>query len=128
MSRQVIEAREQEFQEAFNGGDTSGVARLFTEDGRVLPPNADAAQGRANIEAFFRGELPERASLSLRLLTVHESPDLCAAVGLFELERRPEGASPEKDSGKYIEVWTRQSDGSWLLAEDIFNSSLPAPG
>jgi hypothetical protein len=25
-------------------------------------------------------------------------------------------------------VWTHQSDGSWLLAEDIFNSNLRAPG
>jgi uncharacterized protein (TIGR02246 family) len=127
MTRQVIEAREQAFVEAFNGGDAAGVAGLFTEDGRVLPPNADAVQGRANIEAFFK-ENQARASLSLRLFTVHESPDLCVAVGLSEVERHPDGASPERDRGKFIEVWTRQSDGRWLLAEDIFNSSLPTPG
>jgi uncharacterized protein (TIGR02246 family) len=67
MTRQDIQAREREFVEAFNRGDASGVARLFTEDGRVLPPNADAVQGRANIEAFFK-EDQARASLSLRLL------------------------------------------------------------
>jgi uncharacterized protein (TIGR02246 family) len=127
MSRPAIEAREREFVEAFNGGDAAGVARLFTEDGRVLPPNARAVQGRANVEAFMKEDLAQ-ASLSLRLLTVHASADLCVAVGLSEVERHPGGASPEKDIGKYIEVWTHQSDGSWLLAEDIFNSSLPAPG
>jgi uncharacterized protein (TIGR02246 family) len=111
----------------FNAGDASGVARLFTEDGRVLPPNADAVQGRANIEAFFK-EDQARPSLSLRLLTVHVCAGLCVAVGLSEVERHPKGASPDKDSGKFIEVWTRQSDGSWLLAEDIFNSNLRTPG
>jgi uncharacterized protein (TIGR02246 family) len=126
MTRQDIEAREQEFVEAFNGGDASGVARLFTEDGRVLPPNADAVQGRANIEAFFK-EDQARASLSLHLLTVHECAGLCVAVGLSEVERHPDGASPDKEGGKFVEVWTRQSDGSWLLAEDIFNSNPRTP-
>jgi uncharacterized protein (TIGR02246 family) len=127
MTRQDIEAREQEFVEAFNRGDASGVARLFTEDGRLLPPNGDAVQGRANIEAFFE-EDQARASLSLRLLAVHECGGLCVAVGLSEVERHPDGASPDQDRGKFIEVWTRQSDGSWLLAEDIFNSNLRTPG
>jgi uncharacterized protein (TIGR02246 family) len=127
MTRQDIQAREREFVEAFNRGDASGVAGLFTEDGRVLPPNADAVQGRANIEAFFK-EDQARASLSLRLLTVHECAGLCVAVGLSEVERHPDGASPDKDRGKFVEVWTRQSDGSWLLAEDIFNSNLRTPG
>jgi len=33
----------------------------------------------------------------------------------------PEGV----DSGKYVEIWRRQSDGSWKMAIDIFNSDLP---
>jgi ketosteroid isomerase-like protein len=37
------------------------------------------------------------------------------------------GGEPQKDSGKFIEVWRRQGDGSWKIADDIFNSSLPAP-
>jgi uncharacterized protein (TIGR02246 family) len=127
MTRQDIEAREQEFVEAFNAGNASGVARLFTEDGRVLPPNADAVQGRANIEAFFK-EDQVRASLSLHLLTVHECTGLCVAVGLSEVERHPDGASRNKYSGKFVEVWTRQSNGSWLLAEDIFNANPRTPG
>jgi uncharacterized protein (TIGR02246 family) len=127
MTRPDIQAREQEFVEAFNRGEASGVARLFTEDGRVLPPNADAVEGRANIEAFFK-EDQARASLSLRLLTVHECAGLCVAVGLSEVERQPDGASPDKDRGKFVQVWTRQSDGSWLLAEGIFNSNQRTPG
>ena len=31
------------------------------------------------------------------------------------------------DNGKFVEVWRRQGDGSWLIADDIFNSNLPAP-
>jgi ketosteroid isomerase-like protein len=31
------------------------------------------------------------------------------------------------DSGKYIEIWRKQSDGTWKLVRDIFNSDLPLP-
>ena len=34
---------------------------------------------------------------------------------------------PIPDHGKYIEIWRRQSDGSWKVALDIFNSDLPLP-
>jgi uncharacterized protein (TIGR02246 family) len=128
MSRQDIESREQEWLSAFNGGDAAGVAGLYTEDGRLLPPNSDVVEGRSAIEAFVKNFLDMGASLSFSLLTVHESPDLCAVVGRYELEFQPEGAEPGRDSGKFIEVWTRQGDGSWLMADDIYNSSLPAPG
>jgi hypothetical protein len=35
----------------------------------------------------------------------------------------PEGAPrPVEEIGKYIEIRTRQADGSWPIAADIFNS------
>jgi ketosteroid isomerase-like protein len=41
MSRREIEAREREFVAAFNGGDAAALARLYGENARILPPNAD---------------------------------------------------------------------------------------
>jgi Nuclear transport factor 2 (NTF2) domain len=93
MTRQDIEAREQEFVEAFNSGDASGVACLFTEDGRVLPPNADAVQGRASIEAFFKEDQARRRSRCACSLCT--SPRICASRSassrwsVIPRERRP---------------------------------------
>ena len=128
MSRQAIEAREQEFLDAFNSGDAASVARLYSDGGRILPPNAEVVQGREAIEGFIKEFISMGASLSFELIAVHESTDLCAAVGRFKLDLRPPGAEPQSDSGKYIEVWTRDADGSWRILDDIFNSSLPAGG
>jgi len=127
MSRQDIEAHEARWLAAFNDGDASGVACLYLENGRVLPPNDDIVQGRAAIEAFVKEFFEVNPTMSFTLLNVHESADMCAAVGRYEMELRPPGAQTQKDSGKFIEVWTRQPDGSWLMADDIFNSNRPAP-
>jgi len=33
-----------------------------------------------------------------------------------------------KDNGKYITIYQHQSDGSWKIARDIWNSDQPLPG
>jgi uncharacterized protein (TIGR02246 family) len=127
MSRKEIEALETQWIEAFNAGDAAGVARFYAENGRVLPPNDDVVQGRSAIEAFVKEFLQMKPTISFSLLTVHESPDMCASVGRYDMDLQPPGAGTQKDSGKFIEVWARQPDGSWLIEDDIFNSNLPAP-
>jgi ketosteroid isomerase-like protein len=31
------------------------------------------------------------------------------------------------DRGKYLEVYKKQSDGTWKVIRDMFNSDLPLP-
>ncbi|TML43415.1 MAG: DUF4440 domain-containing protein [Actinobacteria bacterium] len=123
VGKKDIEKRERDWLKAFNGGDASGVAKLYEENARLLPPNSDIVQGRGAIEGYIKEFLTTEAQLSFKLLTVHESPDLCAAVGEYEM--KIPGAPDDK--GKYIEVWRRQGDGTWQVAEDIFNSNTPLP-
>ena len=127
MSRADIEAGEKKWLAAFNGGDGAGVAQQYTDSARLMPPNGEIIDGRAGIEAFTKEFVATGAQLVFQLLTVHESADLCAAVGTYDMTIPVPGGEPQQDRGKYIEVWTRQSDGSWLIADDIFNSSLPGP-
>ena len=123
MSKKDIEAREREWLKAFNAADASGVADLYAQDARLMPPNTDIVEGRAAVEGFIKEFVASGAQLTFKLLTVHESPDLCAAVGEYDMQI----PGAPNDKGKFIEVWRRQADGSWLIADDVFNSSLPAP-
>lgn len=125
MAKSDIEAGEKKWLAAFNSADASGVANTYEQDARMMAPNADIIEGRSAIEGFVKEFVQTGAQLSFNLLTLHETPDLCVAVGRYQMDF-PSGAAPQ-DLGKYIEVWKRQSDGSWLIADDIFNSNLAAP-
>ena len=124
MSRKNIEAGEKKWLDAFNGGDASGVAQMYAADARLLPPNADIVQGRSDLEAFVKEFIQTGAKLQFELLAVHEAPDVCASVGRYVMDF-PAGSGIPQDRGKFIEVWKHQG-GSWLIADDIFNSDLPA--
>jgi len=121
MAKHDIEARERDWLSAFNGGDASGVATMYSTDARLLPPGAPVIAGREAIEGFVKEFVSTGAKLSFDLLTVHESGDLCVAVGEFDMQIP--GAAD--DHGKYVEVWRRDGDGTWLIVDDMFNSSLP---
>ena len=122
MSKQDVENGEKLWLEAFNSGDAAGVVAQYTEDGRLLPPNSDIVAGRAQLVPFVQGFLDTGAKLKFDLIKVYETPDVCTSVGTYEMTF---DGSDDRDLGKFIEVWVRQADGSWLIADDIFNSNLP---
>jgi len=125
MSKSEVEAASQAWLDAFNAGDATGVAKQYADDARLLPPNAEIVEGRQAIEGFVGGFVSTGAKLAFTTLTVHETPTLCATVGTYDLTFP--GEVPD-DRGKYVEVWAKQSDGSWQMVADMFSSSLPAPG
>jgi ketosteroid isomerase-like protein len=127
MSRQDIENGEKQWLEAFNSGDAAGVAACYGKNGRILPPNADIVEGRDALEPFVQAFLDTGAQLSFELLAVYDTPEVCTAVGRYEMTFPAGGDGPDHDSGKFVEVWTRQPGGEWLIQEDIFNSNLPVP-
>lgn len=126
MSRQDVENAEKLWLEAFNSGDAAGVAACYTKQGRLLPPNDRIVTGRSDLADYIQNYLDTGAQLTFDILDIYESGKTCVAVGTYEMTF-PEGSpGPDHDSGKFIEVWSHQSDGSWLISDDIFNSSLPA--
>jgi uncharacterized protein (TIGR02246 family) len=122
MGKADVEAGEKRWLEAFNSGDASGVAQRYTSSARLMAPNAEIVEGRSAIEGFVKEFVATGAKLKFELLTVHESSDMCASVGKYVMTFP--GDAPQ-DLGKFIEVWKKQGDGSWLITDDIFNSDLP---
>ena len=127
MSWTDVETGEKQWLTAFNSGDAAGVAAKYVDTARLLPPNMDILDGRPAIEAFIKEFVATGAQLSFKLIDVHDAGSLCASVGKYVLTM-PGDAGPQTENGKFVEIWARQPDGSWLIADDIFNSSDPAAG
>jgi uncharacterized protein (TIGR02246 family) len=121
VGRHDIEVREKAWLAAFNAGDAEGVAECYTESARLMPPNSAILEGPDAIEPFIKGFVQTGAKLAFDLITVYDGGSVCTAVGRFTLDT----PGAPQDHGKYIEVWVREGDGVWRIAEDIFNSSNP---
>ena len=119
----AIAAADVKFMAAFNRGDAAGVAALYTEQGQLLPPNADFMIGRQAIQAFWQGAMDMGiASAKIKILEVEGHGDTAIEVSEYTLHAQN---GEELDAGKFIVIWKRV-EGEWKLHRDIFNSSKPA--
>ncbi len=81
--------------------------------------------GREAILPWFQA-FPPMTEFNLTITKLEGCCDLAYMVGAYSMTIAPEGApEPIQDVGKFIEVRQKQDDGSWQIAEDIFNSDLP---
>jgi len=122
----VIEASTQAFETAMAANDMKGVAATYTEDAVLLPPNSPRVEGRAAIQAYFEG-FPPLTSFELEDVEIDGTGEFAYVVGVYTMALDMGGEEPVADTGKYMEIRKKQTDGSWLLYRDMFSSDLPVP-
>ena len=114
-----IEATNAKWIELFNKGDFAGIASFYTADAIALPPGSSMVQGRAAIEAMWKGMSEQVGDPKLTILDVKPlGPSAAREIGTFSLKTK--GATPQEVSGKYVVVWEKVGD-EWKLATDIWN-------
>lgn len=123
--RGAIAAANDNFMAAANRGDAAGIAALYTENGQVLPPNADLVTGKQAIQTLWQAVLDMGIKeVKMEIVEVEGHGDTAIEISTYTL--KGEGGQV-LDQGKYMVIW-KQEDGQWKLHRDIFNSSMPPPG
>ena len=97
-------------------------------DADLLAPHQPIAEGGEAAGAVFQGMFglpgfgltwqPTKAEVA-------SSGDMGYTIGTYELKFDGPDGTPVVDNGKYMTVWKKQADGSWKVAVDMFNTSLP---
>jgi len=115
--RQIIEANNTGFVTDLLRGDAKALAERYTSDAVVMPPNAPAAAGTVEIEAFW-GAAIEAGIEDAELTTtqVEASGDLAYEDGKVSLTN----ADGKTTQQRYLVVWKRVG-GEWKLHRDIWN-------
>jgi|SRR3954462_947401 uncharacterized protein (TIGR02246 family) len=120
--RKVIDEGNRNFGAAAARKDYAGMAAFYTEDAKVLPPDASIVSGRTAIEEFWRSAANALGLTDITLKTVdlEVAGDIAYEIGEADLKL---GSAQAK--AKYLVVWLRSRDGQWRLHRDIWNS-MPA--
>ncbi len=104
----------------------AAVKFYYTEDAMTLSPNEPAVQGRASQIAWYSAYPP--FELEEKVIELDGREDIAYARLTYSLKMKMPGATePILDTGKGMEIWKKQKDGSWKVSCDIFNSDLPIP-
>ena len=118
-----IAAVDKAWAEAFNAGDVAKLTSYYTDDARLLPPNAPMAQGKAAIEKAFQDMLgPGGVKGTLSGLETTAAGDIGYSVGTYEFKDAQDAVV---DRGKFIGVF-RKVGNEWKYSNDTWNSDMPA--
>jgi uncharacterized protein (TIGR02246 family) len=125
-TKDQIQGVDEAYEKAVANQDVDAIVDLYTPDGFFLPPDSPVAKGsdaiRAVLQAYIDGGVQ---SLDLETTVLDDQGDVVIEVGQYKLGVQPPGSDPVTDLGKYLQVFKRQADGSFLIAYDAFNSDQP---
>jgi uncharacterized protein (TIGR02246 family) len=124
--RNTLRQKGDEFAKAANTKDFASAAGNYADDAGLMPPNGQVVTGRDAIQKWMTA-FPPMSDFRVEVVDVDGRGDLAYVRGNYSLTIQAPGAPPTPDHGKYLEIWRKQSDGSWKIKWDIFNSDVPAP-
>lgn len=111
------------------GGDVDKLLAVYTSDVVVMPPNEPVIRGHDAVrkwgEATF-GQVGMTGQYTNSDVTVAGDWAVDRYTGVLRVTPKGGGDTVEEQI-KGIHIMKRQSDGSWLIAEDIWNTDSQPP-
>jgi ketosteroid isomerase-like protein len=103
-----------DYETAWRSSDAVALARLFDEDGFVLPNGRPPVRSRAAIQQYYTGK---GGPLALRAIAFAADGAVGYIIGGFA---RKEG---EPDIGKFTLTLRKGDGGRWLIVSDMDSSN-----
>ena len=112
-SVQEMQKMANEWQAAFNKGDTATVANFYKDDAVVFPPGGDMVKGKQAIQSFWTEAAKGIQIVNFKVTDVRSlGPDAAREEGYMTAKTK--GDSPQEMLGKYVVVWEKVG-GKWKL-------------
>jgi uncharacterized protein (TIGR02246 family) len=114
--------------QAQTAGDAAALSDQYAGDAVRLGPNAPIQVGKEAIHSALRAFLDQYSAEEVDVVEdVRVVGDLAFARGIYTAKATPKvpGAAVLDDKGKWLTAYRRQSDGSWKIVVDIYNTDMP---
>ena len=112
---------------AAQANDVNGAVTNYADDADWLPPNSPLVHGKAAIRAGW-AKLVDNPGFTIdwqiNKLEVARSGDLAYTIYTYQMALDGANGKPITDQGKDMAVWKKESDGTWKMVADTFNSDL----
>jgi ketosteroid isomerase-like protein len=126
---QAIPAILQNYASSLIAGDAQRWIESWTEDCIQMPPGGPMNAGKHMLYESISAWLDAYKVSDLKPigeLEIQEAVDWAYARGQYSYRLTPQDGSPAYVfEGKFLSIFKRQTDGTWKMHRDCFNSSTP---
>ncbi len=130
MAEAAIRAADAAGLRAAQAKDVAGATANYADDASWLPPHAPIVQGRAAIRSAWEQLLAIpglKIDWQVTKVAISRAGDMAYTLYKYEMTMSGPDGVPVTDRGKDMSVWEKQSDGTWKMVADTFNSDMPLP-
>ena len=110
-------------------GDVNRLLTVYSSDVVVMPPNEPAVHGQDAVrkwgEAMF-GQVTMSGRYTASDVSVLGDSAVDRYVGVLTITPKA-GGSPTEEKIKGVHIMKRQPDGTWRIAQDVWNTDAPPP-
>ncbi len=112
---------------AINSADFDLWISLWEDDGVQMPPDAPAVFGKEQIRVVNESKFePFNVNMAIKNDEVLIDGGLAFSRGIYTAALTPKaGGETINLIGKYLTILKKQTDGSWKIYRDCFNSDVP---
>ncbi len=123
----AIESTSDEWAESLMANDATAARAFYAADAVLMPPNMPSFGSGPALEEFLAGFTVTDFSTTGRV--IEGSGDLAYERAHYEISSFSAGAAeaPTTSRGKYLNIWRKQADGSWLITVNTWNFDAPLP-
>jgi len=110
--------------------DVAGATANYADDASWLPPHAPIVQGKEAIRSAWAQLLTTpglKIDWQITKVDVSRAGDMAYTLYKYEMTMSGPNGALATDKGKDMSVWVKQSDGTWKMVADTFNSDMPLP-
>jgi ketosteroid isomerase-like protein len=126
--RGSVDKMRADYQAAFKSGLADRVTSQYTSDGVLLYPNQPVITGTTAIREYYQKLFADFTPTNFEILSAEVvfGGDWAIDRGTYKLSLTAKaGGAVMNDEGKYLVMVLKQPDGSYKVARDIDNSSVP---
>jgi ketosteroid isomerase-like protein len=117
-----------EFVKATMNNDREKLLSFYADDAISLPSYSPMIIGKDSLEAEMMSEDTSSSKITSFNLTSKKlisSGDLLVDIGTYNMTISMQGADePIQDHGKYLTMYEKQTDGTWKIKAETWNSDL----
>ena len=106
---------------AFNSGDTTALAELYTEDAVVVPPSLEILNAEEEIKNFWAQQISNGTdNFRVQTINLRVHGDVVYQTAVWIATKVSNGVATDLD-GEMTNVMARQDDGSWKIQLQSWN-------
>ena len=119
--KRAIDKGNAQWIEGFEKSDPALVTSIFAEDGVILAGNGKVFKGHQQIierQKALMQLVGQEVKVTVTTVKVWLDGDTAYETGKYAYRYQDKG-KPVTEEGRYVTMWKRQKDGSWILAMDM---------